>query len=84
MTLPVKPSPDEAHSLGKTARRLGRSKSDLARQTVHEHSPYSIGYNLFGMGELSDAPTDPLKKQIWEKLLVKRLNGSPLTQIQVP
>ena len=84
MTLSIKPSPDEVRLLEKAARRLGRSKSDLVQQTVQEHSPYSIGYNLFGMGELADTPTDPLKKQIWEKLHVKRLNGSPLTHIQVP
>ena len=52
MTLSVRLSPDEELFLEKTARRLGRSKSDLARQEVHElcqkfvqeeRSPYTLG-----------------------------------------
>lgn len=77
MPLSVRLSADDEVLLEKTARRLGRSKSDLARQAVHElcqklvqdeRSPYSLGEDLFGAGELADAPTDPLKRQIWEKL----------------
>ena len=77
MTLSVRLSVDEETLLEKTARRLGRSKSDLARQAVHElcqklvqeeRSPYTLGADLFGAGELADAPADPLKRQIWETL----------------
>lgn len=77
MTLSVRLPPEEENILEKTARRLGRSKSDLARQAVHdlcqklaqeEHSAYAIGKDLFDVGELAKAPTDQLKQQIWEKL----------------
>lgn len=80
MTLSVRLSPDEEKLLEITAKRLGRSKSDLARQAVHElckklamdeHTPYSLGQDLFGAGELSEPPNDALKRQVWEKLRVK-------------
>jgi len=81
MTLSVRLPPEEESILEKTAYRLGRSKSDLARQAVHElcqklaqeeHSAYAIGKNLFGVGELAKAPSDdPLKQKIWKKLQYK-------------
>ena len=80
MTLSVRLSAEEERLLEKTARRIGRSKSELARQAVYElcqkltqeeRSPYSIGEDLFGAGQLAQAPTDPLNKQIWEKLRAK-------------
>lgn len=80
MTLSVRLSPEEEKLLEQTAHQLGRSKSDLARQAVYElcqklvresQSPYSLGEDLFGQGKLANAPTDPLKKQIWEKLCAK-------------
>jgi len=80
MTLSVRLSPEEEILLEQTAQQLGRSKSDLARQAVHElcqklirevSSPYSLGEDLFGAGKLADAPSDPMKKQIWEKLRAK-------------
>lgn len=80
MTLSVRLSPEEESLLEMAARRLGRSKSDLARQAVHElchklireeQSSYTMGKDLFDKGRLSDAPGDPLKQQIWEKLRVK-------------
>ena len=80
MTLSVRLSPEEAKLLNLTARRLGRSKSDLARQAVkelcqklaqEEYSPYSIGQDLFGAGELAEPPSDSLKQQVWEKLSEK-------------
>ncbi len=77
MTLSVRLPPEEENLLEKTARRLGRSKSDLARQAVHElcqklaqeeHSAYARGKDLFEIGGLAKRPKDPLKQQIWEKL----------------
>ena len=77
MTLSVRLSANEEHLLDITARRLGRSKSDLARQAVaelcqrlgpHIQSPYDLGKDLFGTGELALPPSDPMKRQIWEKL----------------
>lgn len=80
MTLSVRLSTEEEALLEKTAKRIGRSKSELARQAVYElcqkltqeeRSPYSMGEDLFGAGKLAEAPADPLKKQIWEKLRAK-------------
>jgi len=77
MTLSVRLSPTEEQLLNITARRLGCSKSDLAREAIHEfcqkmareeHSPYCIGQDLFGAGELAKPPSNPLKREIWEKL----------------
>ncbi len=80
MTLSVQLSPEEENLLEQTAQQLGRSKSDLARQAVYElcqklarekQSPYGLGEDLFGAGKLASTPSDPLKKQIWEKLRAK-------------
>lgn len=80
MTLSVRLSSEEEHLLEKTARQLGRSKSDLARQAVQElcqklvqeeRSAYSVGVDLFDTGKLAEAPSDPLKQKIWEKLRAK-------------
>ena len=80
MTLSVRLTTEDEKLLSITARRLGRSKSDLARQAVHElctklaqeeRSPYSMGKDLFDVGKLAEAPTDPLKKKVWEKLRAK-------------
>ena len=77
MALSVRLSANEEQQLEITARRLGRSKSDLARQAVaelcqrldqHTQSPYELGKDLFGTGELALPPSDPIKKRIWEKL----------------
>lgn len=80
MAFSVRLSPHEESILEKTAKRLGRSKSDLTRQAVKElcqrlahedQSAYSLGKDLFGAGSLAEAPDDPLKKQVWEKLRAK-------------
>ena len=77
MTLTVRLPTEEENALENTAQRLGRSKSDLVRQAVHElcqklaqneYSAYAIGQDLFDAGELSSAPDDSLKQQIWNKL----------------
>ena len=77
MILSVQLSTEEEIFLEQTARLLGCSKSDLARQAIQElcqklnkeaDSPYSSGEELFGMGKLADASSDPMTKQIWEKL----------------
>ena len=80
MTLSVRLSEEDESLLEITAHRLGRNKSALVRQAVHElchkliheeQSAYSMGKELFDQGVLSEAPTKPLKKQIWKKLHVK-------------
>ena len=80
MVLSIQLSPEEEIFLEQTAQVLGRSKSDLVREAIHElcqklnkdvGSPYNSGENLFGMGKLADVPSDPMKKQVWEKLRTK-------------
>ncbi|MGB3917792.1 ribbon-helix-helix protein, CopG family [Thiothrix litoralis] len=80
MTISVRLPPEEQHMLEMVARRMGRGKSDLVRQAVRElcqrlsadnRTPYSLGQDLFGAGSLAAAPTDPMKRQIWEKLRAK-------------
>ena len=80
MTLSVRLSGDDENLLEKIAHQLGRSKSDLVKQAVHElcqklaqeeRSPYDMGIDLFDAGKRAKSPSDPLKKQIWEKLDAK-------------
>ena len=80
MILSVQLSIEEVIFLEQNARLLGRSKSDLARQAIQElcqklnkeaDSPYNSGEELFGMGKLADVPSDPMKKQVWQKLRTK-------------
>ena len=80
MVLSVRLSPDEEKLLEDTAQRLGRSKSDVARQAVRElcrklgrdaQSPFDIGEELFDAGALAAAPVDPLKRQVLKKLREK-------------
>ena len=80
MTLSVRLSEEDESLLELAARSLGRNKSELVRQAVHDFcqkltlektSAYSMGKELFDQGVLSKAPTEPLKKQIWEKLHAK-------------
>ncbi|MEY3219189.1 MAG: hypothetical protein RIT27_546 [Pseudomonadota bacterium] len=72
--------PEEQALLETTAQRLGCSQSDLIRQAVlglcqkmlqKTPTPYSLGEDLFEMGDFALPPTDQLKYQIWEKLRVK-------------
>lgn len=80
MSLSVRLSSEDERLLEASARRLGRPKSALVRQAIQElcqklrqdeHSAYALGEDLFGAGKLADAPSDPMKKAIWEKLRVK-------------
>lgn len=84
MTLSVRLSVDDERLLEASARRLGRPKSDLVRQAIQElcqklrqeeYSAFSLGEDLFDAGLLADAPSDPMKKAIWEKLRVKHNLG---------
>lgn len=83
MTLSVRLSIEDESLLEKIARQRGRSKSDLARQAVQElcqklaqdeRSPYGLGVDLFDSGKLAKPPSDPIKRQIWEKLRAKYSN----------
>ena len=80
MILCIELSPEEENLLEQIAKQLGCSKNDLARKGIHElcqklsreiSSPYSLGEDLFDVGQLATAPFDPIKKQAWEKLRAK-------------
>ncbi len=80
MSLSVRLSEEDESLLEVVAQRVGRNKSSLVRQAVHElchkltheeQSAYNMGKELFDQGVLSEVPTEPLKNKIWEKLHVK-------------
>jgi dihydrofolate reductase len=82
MALSVQLPSEEQQMLEVAAKRMGRNTHDLLRQAVRElyqrlvittdsRTPYELGQDLFGAGNLAVAPSDPLKRQIWEKLCVK-------------
>lgn len=81
MPLSIQLSPDEEALLKAASRQCARSPNDLARQGVRElcqrlmrqadQTPYELGQDLFGAGQLAEAPTDPVKRQIWEFLHAK-------------
>lgn len=84
MTLSVRLSSEDEQLLAASARRLGRPKSELVRQAIQElcqklrqeeRSAYALGEDLFGTGKLAEAPKDPMKKAIWEKLCAKHNMG---------
>lgn len=81
MTLSIQLSPDEEALLQAASRRCAVTPNDLARQGVRElcqrlmrqpdRTPYELGQDLFGAGQLTEAPADPVKRQIWEALRAK-------------
>lgn len=62
--------------LTEVCRQLGRSKSDVVKQSLAEWlerfspkpDPYELGKDLFGRLRPSEPPEDPLKRAIWERL----------------
>ncbi len=80
MTLSVRLTADDENLLEKTAERLGRSKSEVARLAVREMcarynreepAPWVLGEDLFDTGDLADEPADPTKRAIQDKLREK-------------
>ncbi len=80
MPLSVRLTNEEQALLDAAARRTARSRSALVRQAVRElcqrlaraeETPYTLGKRLFGAGTLAFAPTDPVKRAVWEKLVAK-------------
>ena len=83
--LSIQLSPEEQALLDTAARRTGRQQNELMRQAVREFcqkmlqeeaaTPYELGKDLFETGLLAQAPGDPLKRKIWEKLHEKHQRG---------
>jgi len=81
MPLSIRLSPEEEALLEAASRQCARSKSELVRQGTRElcqrllrqtdRTPYELGQDLFGAGQLAEAPTDPIKRHIWEALHAK-------------
>jgi Arc/MetJ-type ribon-helix-helix transcriptional regulator len=80
MPLSVRLTPKEKALLETASRKTARSKSELVRQGVRElcqrltrgeKTPYDLGKKLFGVGSMSAAPTDSIKRAVWEKLRAK-------------
>lgn len=79
MMLSIQLPPEEQALLEMLAQRTGRQQNELMRQAVRElcqkmlqeqdaATPYELGRDLFETGRLASAPSDPLKRKIWEKL----------------
>ncbi len=78
MMLSIQLSSEEQVLLETVARRTGRQQNELMRQAVCELckkmlqeetiTPYELGKDLFGVGTLAQAPSDPIKRKIWKKL----------------
>ncbi|MBS3916861.1 MAG: ribbon-helix-helix protein, CopG family [Sulfuritalea sp.] len=77
MPLSIRLTPEEERLLEKACRRSTRSKSDIVRQGVREvcarimrgdKTPYELGADLFGAGDLARPPADKMKRAVWEKL----------------
>lgn len=72
---------EEKALLDQVSRQSKRSQDDLIHRSIREYckrqlkqttpSSYQLGRDLFGAGHLADAPTDPVKRQIWERLHAK-------------
>ena len=81
MSLTVHLSPEEEALLETVSRQSAQSQDDLIRQGIRElcqrlleqadPTPYALGQDLFGAGHLAGAPTDPVKRQIWDALHAK-------------
>ncbi|MBM4199836.1 MAG: TraY domain-containing protein [Gammaproteobacteria bacterium] len=78
MRLSVRLNPEEERLLEKACQRSARSKSDIVRQGVREvcarivrgdKTPYELGADLFGAGDLAGPPTDKTKRTVWKKLI---------------
>lgn len=65
--------------LTEVCRQLGRSKSDVVKQSLAEwlerfNPPprsYELGQDLFDQGESAEPPKDPQRRQIWDYLDAK-------------
>ena len=73
MPLSVRLTAKEEALLEAVSRRTARSKSELVRELCQRlarggKTPYDLGKKLFGAGSLGVAPTDPIKRAVWEKL----------------
>lgn len=77
MPLSIRLTPEEERLLEKACLRSARSKSDIVKQGVREvcarivrgdKTPYELGTDLFGAGDLAGPPADKTKRAVWEKL----------------
>lgn len=81
MSLTVHLTPEEEALLDSVSRQSAQSQDDLIRQGIRElcqrlleqtgPTSYALGQDLFGAGHLASAPTDPVKRQIWDALHAK-------------
>lgn len=80
MPLSVRLSEEEEALLEAASRQTAQSKSDLARQGIREvcerllrpeRTPFELGADLFGAGQLAPPPVDPRKRAVWERLRAK-------------
>lgn len=66
-----------------TCRRLGLSKTEAVKRSLeqwldsYEPAPdaFELGADLFDQGAAADPPSDPQRRQIWERLRAKHRPG---------
>jgi hypothetical protein len=66
-----------------TCRRLGLSKTEAVKRSLeqwldsYEPKPdaFELGADLFDQGAAADPPSDPQRRQIWERLRAKHRPG---------
>jgi len=74
--LTVRLDEDMERRLNEACRRYGYSKSEAVKRSLadwlaaQEPPPdaYALGADLFDQGSAAEPPTDPLRRQIWERL----------------
>lgn len=80
MPFSIRLSRSDEKLLEAASRRTSRPRSELARDAIREFcmrlvrpgkSPWELGKNLFGKGDLAPMPKDPLKRALREKLNAK-------------
>jgi len=80
MTLSVRLTPEEEAQLEAVSRQTARSKSQLVRQAIqefchrlqrNEQSAFTLGSDLFELGQLETGERNEFKTRLGEKLYAK-------------
>ncbi len=66
-----------------TCRRLGVSRSEAVKRSLEQWldsfepatDAFDLGADLFDQGAAADPPSDPKRRQIWERLRAKHRPG---------
>lgn len=81
--LSVRLNKDTENQLEEVCRRYGFTKSEAVKRSLEQWlggfdaapDAYQLGSDLFDQGAASTAPSDPVRRQIWERLHAKYRSG---------